>query len=107
MRISSSHLPQSEVAIVWECVLSSADNSSLTPKFATSFCPSYFVARKANVAPRVFATRQVIQNDGFASGSRPITKARRARIIMPQSFHPFNIEEERMLLAWGEETTTP
>ncbi len=26
---------------------------------------------------------------------------------MPQSFRPFNIEEERTFLARGEETTTP
>jgi hypothetical protein len=26
---------------------------------------------------------------------------------MPQSFRPFNIEEERTLLAKGEDTTTP
>jgi hypothetical protein len=26
---------------------------------------------------------------------------------MPQSFHPLNTEEERTLLAKGEETTTP
>jgi hypothetical protein len=26
---------------------------------------------------------------------------------MPQSFHPLNTEEERTLLARGEETTTP
>jgi len=26
---------------------------------------------------------------------------------MPQSFYPFNKEEERTLLARGEETTTP
>jgi hypothetical protein len=26
---------------------------------------------------------------------------------MPQSFRPFNMEEERTLLARGEETTTP
>jgi len=26
---------------------------------------------------------------------------------MPQFFHPFNTEEERTLLARGEETTTP
>jgi hypothetical protein len=26
---------------------------------------------------------------------------------MPQSFHPLNMEEERTLLARGEETTTP
>jgi hypothetical protein len=59
------------------------------------------------VAPRVSATRQVIQNDGFASGLSPITRARRAQAIMPQSFCPLNIEEERTLLARGEETTTP
>jgi len=59
------------------------------------------------VAPRVSATRQVIQNDGLASGSNPITKARGARAIMPQSFRPFNMEEKHTLLAKGEETTTP
>jgi hypothetical protein len=26
---------------------------------------------------------------------------------MPQSFHPFNMEEKRTLLARGEETITP
>jgi len=52
---------------------SNAHNFSLTPEFATSFCPSYFVIQEANVAPRVFATRQVTQTDGFASGSSPIT----------------------------------
>jgi len=26
---------------------------------------------------------------------------------MPQSFHPFNAEEERIVLARGEETNTP
>ncbi len=26
---------------------------------------------------------------------------------MPQSFHPFNMEEERTLLVRGEETTAP
>ncbi len=31
-------------AMVGEYVLSSAHNSSLTPEFATSFCPSYFTA---------------------------------------------------------------
>jgi hypothetical protein len=29
-------------AMVGECVLSSAHNFSFTPKFAVSFCPSYF-----------------------------------------------------------------
>ncbi len=59
------------------------------------------------MAPRVFATRQVIQTDGLAFGSSPITRARRVRAIMPQSFRPLNTEEERTLLARGEETTTP
>ncbi len=59
------------------------------------------------MAPRVFATRQVIQNDELASSSSPITRARRAQAIMPQYFRPFNTEEERTLLARGEETTTP
>jgi hypothetical protein len=47
-------------AMVGEYVLSNAHNSSLTLKFVTFFCPSYVVAQKASVAPRVFATRQVI-----------------------------------------------
>ncbi len=58
------------------------------------------------MAPRVSTTRQVIQTDGFASGSSPITKAKGAQIIMPQSFHPLNMEEHT-LLTRGEETTTP
>jgi hypothetical protein len=64
--------------MVGEYVLSNAHNFSLTIKFATSFCSSYFVAQKANVAPKVFATRQVIQTNGLAFGSSPITKAKRA-----------------------------
>jgi len=59
------------------------------------------------VALRVFATRQVIHTDGLASSSSPITKTRGARVVMPQSFHLFNTEEERTLLARGEKTTTP
>jgi hypothetical protein len=43
--------------MVEEYVLSSAHNFSLTPEFATSFCPSYFVAQEANVAPKVFASK--------------------------------------------------
>ncbi len=57
------------------------------------------------MAPRVFATKQVIWINGFASGSNPITKVRRARTVMPQSFCLLNIEEHT-LLARGEETTT-
>jgi hypothetical protein len=92
--------------MVREYVRSSAHNSSLTPKFATSFCPSYFMAQEANVAPKIFATMQVIQTDGLASGSSTITKARGARGVIPQSFHLLNTKEERTLLAKGEETTT-
>jgi hypothetical protein len=94
-------------AMVGEYVLSNAHNSSFTPEFDTSFFPSYFEAQEANVAPRILATRQVIQIDGLASSSSPITRARGARAVMPQSFRPFNTEEERTLLARGEETTTP
>ncbi len=69
--------------MVGEYGLSKAHNSSLAPEFATFFYPSYFAAQKANVAPKVSATRQVIQIDGLTFGSSPITKARRARIVMP------------------------
>jgi len=44
--------------------------------------PFYFVAQEANVAPRVSTIRQVIQTDGLAFGSSPITKAKGARIVM-------------------------
>jgi len=94
-------------AMVGEYVLSTPRNSSLTLKFATSFCPSYVAAQEASVAPRVFATRQVIQTHGLAFGSSPIIMARGARAVMPQSFRPLNMEEECTLLARGEETTTP
>jgi hypothetical protein len=57
------------------------------------------VVEKANMAPKIFATRQVIQINGLASGSSPITRARGAQTIMPQSFRPINTEEERTLLA--------
>jgi len=46
--------------MVGEYVISSAHNSSFTPIIATSFCPSYFAAQEAIVAPRVFATMKVI-----------------------------------------------
>jgi len=93
--------------MVGEYVLSNAHNSSFAPEFATSFCPSYFAAQEASVAPRVFATRHVIQTNGLASGSSPITRAKGIRAIMPQSFPPLNMKEEHTLLARGEETTTP
>jgi hypothetical protein len=94
-------------AMVGEYVLSTPRNSSLTLEFVTSLCPSYVTAQEASVAPRVSATRQVIQTNGLASGSSLITRARGARAVMPQSFRPLNMEEERTLLARGEETTTP
>ncbi len=59
------------------------------------------------MAPRVSATRQVIQTDGLASRLNTITRARRARAVVPQSFRPFNTEEEHTLLVRGEETTIP
>jgi hypothetical protein len=92
--------------MVREYVLSCAHNFSLTTKFATSFCPSYFTAREASVAPIVFATRQVIQIDGLVSGSSFITMARGARAVT-QFFRLLNMEEECTLLTRGEETTTP
>jgi hypothetical protein len=93
--------------MVGEYVLSNAHNYSLTPEFAISFCPSYFAAQEASVAPIVSTIKQVIQIDGLAFGSNLINKARGSRAIMPQSFHPLNTEEECTLLARGEETTTP
>jgi hypothetical protein len=48
-----------------------------------NFCPSYFAAQEASVAPRVSATRQVIQIDGLVFGSSPITRARGAQVVMP------------------------
>jgi len=68
----------SQDAMVGEYVISNAHNSSLTPKFVTYFCPFYFAAQKANVTPKVFATRQVIQINGLASSSSPITRVRGA-----------------------------
>ncbi len=94
-------------AMVGEYVLSNAHNFSLSLEFATSFYPSYFATLEVSVAPRVFAIRQVIQTDGLTFGSSPITKARGARTVMPQSFRPLNTEEECTLLARREETTTP
>jgi hypothetical protein len=44
-------------AMVGEYVLSTPYNSSLTPEFATYFCPSYVIAQEASMAPRVSATR--------------------------------------------------
>jgi hypothetical protein len=93
--------------MVGEYALSSAHNSSLAPKVVISFCLFYFVTQQVSVAPNVYATKQVIQNDGFTSSSSPITRARGARTLMQQSFLPLNTEEEHTLLARGEETTTP
>ncbi len=65
-------------AMVREYVLSSAHNFSFTLKFATFFCLSYFTTQEVSVAPRISTTRQVIQTDGLASNSSPITMARGA-----------------------------
>ncbi len=94
-------------AMVGEYVLSTPRNSSFTPEVAIYFCPSYVAAQEASVAPRVSATRQVIQTNGLASGSSPITRARGVRAVMHQSFCTLNMEEERTLLARGGETITP
>jgi hypothetical protein len=56
------------------------------------------------MAPKVYANRQVIKIDGLASGSSPITKARGARVVMPQSYCLLNIEEKCTLLASEEKT---
>jgi hypothetical protein len=92
--------------MVREYVLSNAHNSSLALEFVTSFCSSYFATQKVSVAPKVSTTRQVIQTDGLASSSSPITKARGAQAIMPQYFRPLNTKKERTLLARGQKTTT-
>jgi len=68
--------------MVGEYVFSGAHNSNLTPEF-TSFYLSYFTAQEASVAPKVSATRQVIQTDGFTSSSSLITKAKGAQVVMP------------------------
>jgi hypothetical protein len=44
-------------AMVGEYVLPSAHNYGLTSEFASSFCPSYFAAQEASVAPRVSVIR--------------------------------------------------
>jgi hypothetical protein len=94
-------------AMVREYVLYNAQNSNLTLEFATYSCLSYYVTYEANVAPRVSTIRQLIQTNGLTSGSRPITRARGARTIMPQSFFLLKMEEKHTLLVRGEETITP
>ncbi len=69
--------------MVGEYVFSCAHNYSLTPEFATFFCPSYFVTQEASAAPKVSVTWQVIQINGFAFNLNPITRAKGARIVMP------------------------
>ncbi len=59
------------------------------------------------MAPRVSTTRQVIQTNGLAFGSSPISKAKGVRAVMPQSFRPLNTEEGHTLLARGDEIITP
>ena len=104
---SRSFYGLSHNAMVWDYVFSSAHNCNLAPKFATSFTlPT--LRHKGLVWHSVFSTtRQVIQTDGLAFGSSPLTMARRAQTIMPQSFCPLNTEEECTLLVRGEETITP
>ncbi len=94
-------------AMVREYVISNAHNLNFTPKFATSFCPSYFETQEVSVAPKVSTTRQVIQTNGFASSSSTITRGRRARIVMPQSFRLINMEKDASCWQKGKETTTP
>jgi hypothetical protein len=62
-------------AMVGEYVFSSEHNCSLALKFVTSFCPSNVTAQEVSVAPKVSTTRQVIQTDGLAFSSSPITRA--------------------------------
>jgi hypothetical protein len=64
--------------MVGEYVLSCAHNSSFTPDFVTSFCPSYFVTQEVSVVPKVSATRQVIQTNGLAFGLHSVTGAKGA-----------------------------
>jgi len=78
-------------------------NYSLTPEFATSFCPSYLLAQKASLAPRLSATRHVIHINGLASNSSIFIRAKGAQTVMPQFFPPFNTKEELTLLARGED----
>jgi hypothetical protein len=79
-------------------VFSNAHNYNLTPEFSTSFCPSYFVAQEARVAPKVSTTRHVFHIDGIASSSSPITWAKGAQIVITQSFRPLNMKEKRHLI---------
>jgi hypothetical protein len=64
--------------MVGEYVISSAHNFGFTLKFATSFYPSYFAAQEASVAFKVSATKKIIQIDGLAFSSSPITRAKGA-----------------------------
>jgi hypothetical protein len=93
--------------MVREYVLSNAHNCNLTPEFTTFFFLSYVAAQEVSVAPKVSATKQVIQTNGVTSGSSLITRAKGAGTIMPSSFHLLNMEEKCTFLARGEETTTP
>jgi len=70
-------------AMFGEYVFSIAHNFSLTPEFATFFCPSYVAAQEASVAPKISANKQVIQTNGLAYGSSLITKVRGAPTVMP------------------------
>ncbi len=69
-------------AMVGEYVLSNAHNCNLTLEFTIYFYHFYFTSQEASVAPRVFATRQVIQIDGLTSSFSPNNMAKGARAII-------------------------
>ncbi len=54
------------------------------------------------MAPRISATRHVIQIDELAFSLNPITRARGVRIVMSQSFRPLNTKEKHNLLVREE-----
>ena len=93
-------------SMVGECVRAEVQPAGLTAEFSTSFCPSYFAAQQASAAPRVSSTRKVVQTDGLASHSGPMTRARQARAVIPKGFKPLDLEEERSYLARGEENAS-
>jgi hypothetical protein len=86
--------------MVGEYVLSSAHNYDIIAKFAIFFSfPT--VRHKRLMAPKESIIRQIIQIDGLAYGSCPITKDRGVQTIVPQSFRPLNTKEKRTLLVEG------
>ena len=49
---------------------------------------------------------RVVQTNGLASSSGPMTRARQARAVIPQGFKPLTLEQERTYLARGEENAS-